>query len=1068
MRANGIMDSTLPNVYVQQIQIGLKRINFNLVVKFPNTSPKQLASNEAPYMLINVLLFNGKEGKKLYESFLYKPPRDFGNYLEEIQRNNNSGLKIAQTKISTSHIFQKRIEDIIEDIREVTDDGTLVYNIPYNITMNMPEAYPDDLRALIYTSADVPDILLDFNKIPNHPSFSFPYPTGKIEKEIIISNKKLQENGMLFYISENQEDEAHEERFNSMKGQLWFGGVHKHNRRYMALNWHKPDTLHPYLDYKYVKNKKLQDLRWVNLFEKQQINLESPRTKEVDNYPIFSSLYSSPSRCSRVKLFFGIDVGKLLKQNSELPAIIDKLISFGSGEYIDLLRNWSLKTKSFKILRQRVDINGDVVNPTSDVKVVYESYNLGKPDVFFYKNRTGQKTTVVGGSTPLKTTSALVSVELDKKLSNINDFVKHYSFTDYEVSEVGKGIFQYIIDIKYEDHTVPFLLKQKTILEKAEQLIRKYSNTVTGNKSGYFNSSLNKFNENFMPVAKKLGFTKKQLPSAVRDSFKTLKFLFFNTAEGAIDPEINALFLSKMSQMNNDFFNMLNPTTATPDSISAIKEIYDMALSFFGRFLKSLSNAKNPKSLTNTGADGNIILQQTNRELVGAPIAQRVFEVRHTFSDNLVDTSRFAAAYDFLSGVNNASPLDIGLKLINASDYSQRVKDETSYYFNDSNATFDLSVDLPSGKFSIASSVNTTSTRYLSLAGARQKDKTVFLPTEFTSNNIINKILLYNRHNLVDNNLVTFKDTTYSLTNAIIDSDKQEGGGRTDSAPENMPTTKTSTSVGHGEPLTKSTSANNLLNFTNLLNIENNLDLDLVNYNLGAYNLSNQYSFISNSFFNLEKQQTLSDTCETLKERDVRETTPKFNFVSYMTSVINSWPNQTKALLLATTQPTFLSENVNYLNDNTGLYDPATMSLKVEKFQEFWFRHMNIVEVEYLSGYQQTQEQFLSAEINSPIWSPLTPTAFNSLSEGVLVCRLKKYNGEMSLPLWPPSVYEKLDLPLYDEYFLITPDNFISDAKITTVVPANASPPTLTQDNNVKKGTPTTLEGGANLSQYRT
>ena len=76
--------------------------------------------------------------------------------------------------------------------------------------------------------------------------------------------------------------------------------------------------------------------------------------------------------------------------------------------------------------------------------------------LFYFKDKTGQKTTTRGGERPLEVTSALVPIPLSTGLTTFGSFMKHYSLTDYEVSDIGEGKFKYSIEI--EVNVIPLCL----------------------------------------------------------------------------------------------------------------------------------------------------------------------------------------------------------------------------------------------------------------------------------------------------------------------------------------------------------------------------------------------------------------------------------------------------------------------------------------------------------------------------------------------------------------------------------------------------------------------------------
>jgi len=102
----------------------------------------------------------------------------------------------------------------------------------------------------------------------------------------------------------------------------------------------------------------------------------------------------------------------------------------------------------------------------------------------------------------------------------------------------------------------------------------------------------------------------------------------------------------------------------------------------------------------------------------------------------------------------------------------------------------------------------------------------------------------------------------------------------------------------------------------------------------------------------------------------------------------------------------------------------------LNRFGEFWFKHQNIVEVEYLQGYLATSkipgapsgkyEDTYNSSVKTPFWTPLTSAELNAPNGGLLLCRFKKYKNPEILN---QNVNNILDLPLYDEYFFIKPVN---------------------------------------------
>jgi len=147
-----------------------------------------------------------------------------------------------------------------------------------------------------------------------------------------------------------------------------------------------------------------------------------------------------------------------------------------------------------------------------------------------------------------------------------------------------------------------------------------------------------------------------------------------------------------------------------------------------------------------------------------------------------------------------------------------------------------------------------------------------------------------------------------------------------------------------------------------------------------------------------------------------------------------------------------------YEKPSSGLnQDIQNQDLKIDKFGQFWFNHMNLVEVQYLAGYEGVKnipksvsnpdgnakkyEEVFNASAKAPIWEPLTLTKLNAINVAVdqatakgssihLLCRLVKRKYD----IFNTKAYEALEMQVYDGHFLLTTqhqiENFSSNAYI--------------------------------------
>jgi len=101
----------------------------------------------------------------------------------------------------------------------------------------------------------------------------------------------------------------------------------------------------------------------------------------------------------------------------------------------------------------------------------------------------------------------------------------------------------------------------------------------------------------------------------------------------------------------------------------------------------------------------------------------------------------------------------------------------------------------------------------------------------------------------------------------------------------------------------------------------------------------------------------------------------------------------------------------------------------VENFFSFWINFKKLYKVEYFEGFQTVNKQVL---IKNPTWTELTINKLQTSKKNIL-CRLQKYKMEKFESYFPDV--EKLEMPLIDQYFFISPDGAITliDAIVTEV-----------------------------------
>ena len=780
---NGLLDSVLPNIYINRITLeqlnsrpplnkkndqaphirqgltpkgepsltslygnykDILKVTFDLFLEIPNISSDDFWSflfddEISKYLSINLLLFSGAEAKQYYKYLVGQQSNVWTNTKTSILDVTNS-LDAGDTSFwnlergsdfeykSEKSIFtqlmgpdkfvagaganeSQKLMYIKQKYAKTLPDGTIVHKIPIRMEAQLVGTFPDDLAAIAFCGLDTSELLEEFVQagLAGGAGTIVANAFGRVATEVIIRNKKLQDKGMMFFISNDQSvindkdlSAKREAAFSHLKGELWFGSVqltHPTKGRYMAGSGQKfeesgPKPMKPFLDYTTVPNQRIQDFRQITAM-KHMANfnpvtnlvfggdyVDSRSTTKVATFeklPIFSNLISSIDKLSHIKLFFSIDWGKLIKQKCAVPALIDKL-SDSPSKLLDVL-GASLNPISFRVFRERVDVSNKIIND-SKKQLIYDGY----PNLYYFDS-----TPSLAAALP-KAISSLSPVKLHSKATPFSGLVKHYSLTDYDVENTTKGKFRYSVEIELHDPTLPYFQNVLKLIEKALSKLKKYTYLANGTHGNqlYYNSHLGQFEEQFKILAGAgtnkipgLGFSGLSLPDVVSKAIDELEFMTKVMRSDYVSPMAGQgiggeknISVWRNFAWQASITNMLNPDTATPDSIEMIYEIFNTLAGQLKKFIQSFAIAKIPKtgSAKHTNQDGSTspVMENFTKMPIGASTPERKITIEYSFADptELVDTTNMDGVCDFFGDLDNLSKYSIGLKLISYSGNS--------------------------------------------------------------------------------------------------------------------------------------------------------------------------------------------------------------------------------------------------------------------------------------------------------------------------------------------------------------------------------------------------------------
>ena len=160
------------------------------------------------------------------------------------------------------------------------------------------------------------------------------------------------------------------------------------------------------------------------------------------------------------------------------------------------------------------------------------------------------------------------------------------------------------------------------------------------------------------------------------------------------------------------------------------------------------------------------------------------------------------------------------------------------------------------------------------------------------------------------------------------------------------------------------------------------------------FNLNGNKNIVS---FMAQDKEMASSICRSNGHNDVPAT---------IKSALLTLPNQIKSILLASTSPNLVKNKWHQYG-----FDPVKNFKTAARFR---LNYQFIARIDYLVGYRKSTDK---RYVKSPIWKPMTAGTFYSSSGEAILCRLQRYVCPQ-LGIRPPP---GLALPMYDEYFVLTP-----------------------------------------------
>ena len=820
-------------------------------------------------------------------------------------------------------------------------------------------------------------------------------------------------------------------------GSIYTGKVTKSNNNFFTSNLVSPKKLTKIN----VTNLKVKDRRKIKNTIDVKTNVKSllnkVKTKQINKSQVISELFLSKNDLNVLTSYTFVDVLEALKENTKYDFIFkneNELILSEALSYI--------KIKRISFFRKRVFDNNSLFNKEQNKLVISSTESRSgtvKNTLSFYTKYKNfltfdseqiQSKNFASTLPSSETLDSLFKVgEIKEIVLKNTEYLRCFTFIDYEMSKITDGKYQYTIEIEIEDKTKDFLLNYyNNLITTKNELISYYNNVMIN-----YNNNSDSLNEAY--IAQLLS----KYPASIAGNFSITNT---TTATWISAPSVYFSSLNVLEATEplpyeiENFYKFLHPRTTSPDEINYVINLFDSLIGKYEQIL-DFKNDLGQKNIQNF-ENKNLLISKT---------------FKNVFDSN----DKKNITMDF-----------IGSKLQNnkvkLSTFSDRIKKEKRKYFSSDTLQPDLelsqSLNNPQS-YTDLYDIDTVSTAFLTPAVIKTQinnfnlidsGENLWNPEQY---NLVNSQALNNKNKrnrpfvsntnnfastlsntLVNDIGITIEDqNTLALPNVkqiqFVPSDKDVSSWLGTSSPfkntnllekdESCEDVKEKTnfsinlvevdallkSLESTETKTKQYSIKNfdLKSNTQVIN-------KIVNKKI---NLSNQTNKLNTNDFDLLQRKTKAITAKinpsNFENVNVRSTVmPQ---ISSTTSFTKTMPIQLKAFMLGSNK----SVKKNFFElEFDPLQHPETKNIIKYNFQ-------TIIKLEYLSGFELSNGK---VNLNKPIWSLLTKNIFDNFN-GELLIKQSRFDDKTV-----EIVGTDDDITIENKYFIL--DSEKTDAPTTSMV----------------------------------
>ena len=966
--------------------------------------------------------------EEMHESLTSNFSNFMSNYINTEEKRDKEG-KIVSYRIVSLASYRDRFSS--KSKTSCTDGVTLKnYSLDQSFILDTYQNTPSVkfLSYFVVAFIDHNEIINDFNGRSNQgknderilSSCSF----GDVSSEIVISKGKTKKDSFSFKSKSDNK--------------FWTASKHQmENNSYMKYSIHSGGPNEELIMVK-TDNVKLKDHRVfdqilslnINLTQKKNTilkneNLISELRKDrslsffsKENKDFISELMITRDTSNSARFMFSINVEEMINSGTDFPMFLSNLKSTNPTLYHRLMA--STRIKNFKMSRRTLKFNKD-----SDISIkksnfiedeestiIFETCDSSKSAPYLKPNTYTTEKMYNGASELLGVKPRVLGSieELSISSNSLNIPLRHFSGSDFDISQKPAGVYEYVLEIDFEDPVLPMLKQMRqqlaqivegtTAFPGLEQYHRDSMETP-----GAFDPVINQFSESF-----KLFYDKKysRVGSYGGDESKSFVLDAVSTFVSIMYSLVGSSSLATPALTQKDVLmylvNISSPTCGNPEGIGKFIELVNI----FGQKIQNLIDKNSRyKKYRGEGSDQTLA---TNRGVETSSETMNK-KVSHVFKEvyNAETSSKIGYEYLFRSAKEKEKNFN-GLTLINTSHLNGRFNLETEKYFKSPKADVSI-VDKNNNQYNAGENIENAKYAYLSVSSVHllQDDKNII----YSNINRTIKSPQFNKMNEVLSQILMYNYSKNTKINISAQSD-------TDNTAHKLAQTLNQASIGNSRMLRRGISTDKTKVFdkkakTDLIDDGELLYVDKKREDAEASNMEKKYkrllalnNIISNSDFlsksNSSKYYFLNDDKSADRIKHAANRSP---------NGISGAPNQIKSLFLSILKSNNVYDN-GIFKDIGNSYNVDRDIFRDPSFAGFiFFNYKNLRRIEVFRGYQALNGQI---NIKKPIFTAMQKNDMLGNQNSPLLCRHVKYESD----LFGIKQNKNTELPTYNEFFLVS------------------------------------------------